>query len=764
MKENQITTVLNSKRDKFLFYFKNFISTRLPGVKADLQGLMKKLTALIKTTGLVLFLYRFFLFYPFAIIYLEVVFKIAVFKTLFNAGLIYMVLYSIPSGLLLYILSTFSKRKINRIISIVLTAGVTLIYLIQIIYYHVFTTFFALFSLNGAGQVLQFWREILMAIGKNIIPIIFLLLPLFFLITFGNKLIPSDKTVWSFKGIIVGIMLSIQILSTFVVLCDDDGELSTRFLYSEAIIPDLSVDKFGLLTTTRLDVKHLLFGFDASGEKSTDDNNTDNNEEYIQEYAGEEIKEYIGEYPKGNLSDAKDGTNLPQSGKTGGGSIKPDINPADEKTVFESNILNIDFDKLIAGESDPQIKAMHKYFKNVKPTNKNEYTGMFKGKNLIFITAEGFSPYAVNKDLTPTLYKMSQEGFQFTDFYTPIWGVSTSDGEFVACNSLVPKSGVWSFYVSGKNHMPFCLGNQLKKLGYGTKAYHNHSYTYYHRDVSHPNMGYDFKAVGHGLNMKKTWPESDVEMIEKTTDEYIGAEPFHTYYMTVSGHLQYTFGGNAMAAKNKAFVKDLPYSEHVKAYLACQIEFDRAMGELISRLEKAGKAEDTLIAISPDHYPYGLTFNEIEELAGHKIEENFELYKGIFLLWSKGMTPVRVDKPCSSMDILPTLSNLLGVDYDSRLLMGGDIFSDATPLVIFSNWSWLTDKARYNSKQRKLIPVDGQTDTSFLQEYKSEISKQVSNKFSYSTKILDKNYYSKLFIQRRTNEDRHINGILSNNY
>ncbi len=747
MKENQITTVLNSKREKFLFYFKNFILTRLPNVKANLQGLMKKITVLLKTTGLVLFLYRFFLFYPLTIIYLEIVFKIALFKTLFNAGFIYILLFSIPAGLLFYILSTFSKRKINRIVSVVLTAGVTLIYLVQIVYYHIFTTFFALFSLNGAGQVLQFWREIFTAIGKNIIPIIFLLLPLAFLIIFGNKLIPSDKTVWSFKGIIIGITLSIQILSTFIVLYDDSGELSTRFLYSEAIIPDLSVDKFGLLTTTRLDVKHLLFGFDATGDKSSDDNNTDDNNEYIQESAGEDSKEYKGGYSQENIGNAKDESNLLQSDKTGGEIIKPGINPTAEKIDFKANILNIDFDKHIAEESDPQIKAMHKYFKNIEPTNKNEYTGKFKGKNLVLITAEGFSPYAVSKDLTPTLYKMSQEGFQFTDFYTPIWGVSTSDGEFVACNSLVPKSGVWSFYVSGKNHMPFCLGNQLRELGYGTKAYHNHSYTYYHRDVSHPNMGYDFKAVGHGLNMEKNWPESDVEMIEKTTDEYLGAEPFHTYYMTVSGHLQYTFGGNAMAAKNKAYVKDLPYSEHVKAYLACQIEFDRAMGELISRLEIAGKAEDTLIAISPDHYPYGLTLNEIEELAGHKIEENFELYKGIFLLWSKGMTAVKVDKPCSSMDILPTLSNLLGVDYDSRLLMGRDILSDAPPLVVFSNWSWLTDKARYNSKQRKLIPVDGQTDTSLLKDYKSQISKQVSNKFAYSTKILDKNYYSKLFIR-----------------
>jgi len=288
------------------------------------------------------------------------------------------------------------------------------------------------------------------------------------------------------------------------------------------------------------------------------------------------------------------------------------------------------------------------------------------------------------------------------------------------------------------------MGNQLKKLGYGTRAYHDHTYTYYSRDISHPNMGYIYKGVGNGLDMTKTWPESDLEMIEKTSDEYIGTTPFHAYYMTVSGHLRYSFDGNSMASKNKELVKALPYSNAVKAYLACNIEFDKAMEELITRLERAGIAEDTVIAISPDHYPYGLTIDEISELAGHPVESNFELYKGVFILWSKGMTPVKVDKPSASMDILPTISNLMGVEYDSRLLMGSDILSDSSPLVIFSNWSWITDKASYNSKERKLLLADGETSATVDKKYTSKIAKQVNNKFNYSTKILETDYYRKL--------------------
>ena len=743
MKINQITTELNNKRERLLEKTKNYLlNYKLPGKLVKLHT-KPKLAEGVGKIGLILHLYRFFLFYPLAIIYMEIVFKISVFETLFNSGLFYMLLFSTSAGLLLYILSTFFKRRVNRIISIIITVSITLIYLVQVVYYQVFTTFFALFSINGAGQVLQFWREILNAMGKNIIPILFLLVPLIFISVFGNKLIPADKTAWSIRGIIVSTALFIQIIATLVVYSANNGELNTRFLYSEAIIPDLSVNRFGMLTTTRLDVKHLIFGFQSAEDGLPEDDDfeaADKTNSSGTDETALSTNNQVGNPSTDSWADKDQNTEQNTRQNT------VQANPQKAENAY--NIMDIDFDGLIAGETDPEIQAMHRYFKKVEPTRKNEYTGMYKGKNLIFITAEGFSPYAVNEELTPTLYKMQQEGFRFTDFYTPIWGVSTSDGEYVACNSLVPKSGVWSFYVSGRNFMPFCMGNQLKKLGYGTKAYHDHTYTYYHRDVSHPNMGYDFKAVGHGLDVKKTWPESDVEMIEKTTGEYLGEAPFHTYYMTVSGHLQYNFGGNAMASKNKALVKDLSYSEHVKAYLACQIELDRAMGELISRLEEAGVAEDTLIAISPDHYPYGLTLDEIGELAGHKVEENFELYKGIFLLWSKGMTPVQIDKPCSSMDILPTLSNLMGVEYDSRLLMGRDILSDAPPLVIFSNWSWLTDKARYNSKLRKLIPADGESEATITKEYKTAIAKQVNGKFTYSTKILDKNYYAEIFKER----------------
>ena len=422
--------------------------------------------------------------------------------------------------------------------------------------------------------------------------------------------------------------------------------------------------------------------------------------------------------------------------------VTPTMIPVDTSP----NIMNIDFAVLAEQEQNSTIKTLHQYFAGVTPTNKNKYTGFFKGYNLIMITAEGFSPYAVREDKTPTLYRLTREGFVFDNFYTALWQTSTSDGEYVAMTGLIPQ-GTRSMYHGRNNLWPFSLGHQFNLLGVKSKAYHNHTYTYYQRNETHTNLGYEWKAKGNGLILPSDgWPGSDLELMEATTGEYVQEEQFHVYYLTVSGHMNYTFAGNAMAAKNRELVRDLPYSEDAKAYLACQIELDKALALLIDRLEEAGVADRTVIALSADHYPYGWERSKLEELAGHAIDPDFEIYKNHFILWSEGMKDnIVIEEPCSSLDILPTLSNLFGLEYDSRLLMGRDILSDAEPLVILSNHSFLTDKVKFNSTTGEVISL---TQGALPENYISNLNKTVNNKFTVSKSILKEDYYRYLFEKR----------------
>lgn len=653
---------------------------------------------MVKMFKNILLLFYFLISYT----YMEIVFRISTTGDVWNKGLMFTLIFMNTFAILFFMICNSFKAKFHKIIGGILLIISALTYSSQIIYFKFFRTFYSLYSAGNASQVLEFANDIWIVTRKNFIWILILLIPAIVLFIFGKKIITSQKIKWNYSLSLIGCIILIHIIGLVTLFFNGREQYSAYDLYFDNTSINLSVSRLGLLTTMRLDLQRQLTGWSPKLKVSMAD--TDNYSEY-------KLKKNIFE------------------------------NKTDEEIKIQYNTMDIDFEDLIAKEKDENIMEIHRYFKDTIPTSKNEYTGKYRGYNLIFITAESFSSYAVNKDLTPTLYKLVNEGYKFTNFYNPLWDVSTTDGEYVACTGLLPKNGVWSLSESSKNYLPFVMGNQLKSLGYKTVAYHNHSYKYYDRHLSHPNMGYEYKGIGNGLNVKKTWPESDIEMMEKSIPEYIDEDPFHAYYMTVSGHMQYNFFGNQIAAKNKKLVKDLDYSTEAKAYIATQIELDKALEYLLDKLEKKGIIDKTLIVLSADHYPYGLKDETINELVGHKVEKNFELYKSSLIIYTDGMEPVTIKKPCSSLDIIPTLSNFLGLEYDSRLLMGTDIFSESDSLVMFLNKSFITDKGKYNSVTGEFISDDYKN---IDKEYIDMISSIVNSKFYYSAKILETDYYAKI--------------------
>ena len=109
------------------------------------------------------------------------------------------------------------------------------------------------------------------------------------------------------------------------------------------------------------------------------------------------------------------------------------------------------------------------------------------------------------------------------------------------------------------------------------------------------------------MKFTSSWPASDLEMMEQSIGDYINSgEQFHAYYMTFSGHMSYDTATNKIAAANYHLVKDLPYSEPTKCYLACNIELDKALAYLLEELEKAGILDKTAIVLAADHHPYSL--------------------------------------------------------------------------------------------------------------------------------------------------------------
>ena len=638
---------------------------------------------------------------------MDICFKFFAFNDLFSLSTVYIILFNSAIAIIMTLLETLFTKIINKILSIIFTLFIIAIYISQFIYFKFYDAIYSIYSLFHGGQVFEFMESIMDVVLRNIVPIIIFILPfILFLILF--KKLDFERKNYKFYIILLPISILLHVLVLFLINSTDKNEVYSSYgLYYNTHVPKLTVKDFGVLTEMRLDLKRTIFGF--------------NEKIVIQKEEQEEV--------------------------------------VIEKEV-KYHVIDIDFDKLIENENDKSIKEMHEYFNSIMPLEENDYTGMFKGKNLIVFVAEAFSPMAVNKELTPTLYKLYEEGFQFTNFYTPVFYVSTSDGEYTSLQSLLPKNGTWSMSVSSDHYLPFVYGNLFKKYGYNTRAYHDGWSTYYNRHLSHPNMGYTYKACGNGLNINcNIWPQSDIEMIEKSVDDYINEDHFMTYYLTVSGHLRYTYMGNRMASKNKKYVIDMPYSEPIQAYLATQIELDRAIEVLIEKLKEAGKLDDTVIAISADHYPYGLEKEDIVSYADYVEDAKYDIHKNTFLLWNSKMeNSIKVTKYASSLDILPTVLNLFGLKYDSRLLMGNDILSDKEGIVIFNDRSWISSYGKFNmeiynktSKKsdedflKAFTPSDNNnmSDEDTIKYIKKTVN-TVYNKFIMSTRILDKDYYRKI--------------------
>jgi len=409
--------------------------------------------------------------------------------------------------------------------------------------------------------------------------------------------------------------------------------------------------------------------------------------------------------------------------------------------VGKVNGFNINFDSLIERDADDNgMVQLHEYFASLAPSGQNEKTGIFKGYNLITISAEALTRYAIDPELTPTLYMMQHEGVYFSNFYS-IAGGGTIGGEVSLITGLLPRGGQTWCENAAKKSLPFSFASQFKALGIQPYAYHNGSYTYYKRNELFPDLGYDFRARGHGLDFQGPgWHISDKLMIELSIDQYIDMDRFCVHYMTIGGHSPYSFEGNSVAYWNRDAVKHLPYSSEVRAYLATQLELEYAMAYLLERLEEKGIAERTLIAMTADHYPYGLAPGEISELAGHSLNPAFGIHENACIIYAKGMEPAVVEAPAYVPDIVPTVLNLLGMRFDSRFFLGRDVFSDALPLVSLGN-GFLTDAGYYDRGRGRFVPNEG---VEVPDGYVSAISTIADMRRSAEERVLRLDYFARI--------------------
>jgi len=161
----------------------------------------------------------------------------------------------------------------------------------------------------------------------------------------------------------------------------------------------------------------------------------------------------------------------------------------------------------------------------------------------------------------------------------------------------------------------------------------------------------------------------------------------------------------------------------------------------------AGEFENTVIVMLADHYPYGLSKSQIAEIIDHELGD-YEIEKTPLVIYNPEMTSKSFTEYSSYINLVPTIANLMNLDYDPRLYMGSDLLSeDYESMVVFADGSWKNEKAYYNASTSKIKYYGEELYTS---EEIQEINNKVSLKIQMSSTAIKNNYFN--YLEKKLDE------------
>ena len=325
----------------------------------------------------------------------------------------------------------------------------------------------------------------------------------------------------------------------------------------------------------------------------------------------------------------------------------------------------------------------------------NDYTGLLAGKNVIMVQLEAMDTWLVDPDYMPTLARLKEESLSFRNHYTPAYiTAGTFNTEFMVNTSLLPATGGIPTTVYSQNGFPYSLANLFKEAGYRANSFHNSEGDVYDRGVVHPNLGYE-KYTG-GMEMQMENVQMDRYLINGF-DDMISDDPFFTFVITYSCHGPYgthnaIYQGNAEQARAKAKRTDGNYVFAV----AGAMETERFISALMENLEASGHLDDTALVFYADHYDYYMLDDNLQmEIKG--VDTMNMLQHTDFFVWSQDIAAEQVDKVTTSLDVLPTLANLFGLDTSGAFLAGHDGLGDQGGYVFFADGSWYDGETYWDS-------------------------------------------------------------------
>ena len=674
-------------------------------------------------------------FKPFCLLFsvsflIEIIFKLIMNLPLIDWSLLRITIGLIIINIIISIIVSFSKPKVTNIFIILFSFFITAYSIAQAGFYNYFGTFMSFATSSQAKAVGSFVADFINSFKPQywllLIPFILLIIYYIFIerqlniIISNNEINYLDKIkgkkakaeyldnqkkqnsknlrIITFISFILIIVLTILYGATLTLpfMQNKLQMIPNKVLFKNPTMPNIAVGQFGVEGFGFIDLKTILFADDepdtvlaVTSENNDSSDTTDNYTRVIDDTAWNEVND---------------------------------------------------------SETDKDYQTLNSYFISKDITFKNDYTGIFEGKNLIVIMMESGSNVITDyPEYFPNINKLYNEGWSWTNSFSPRNACSTGNNEMTGLTSLYTINRNCTANIYKDNTYYEAMFNLFNNQGYYTSSYHDYTDHFYYRHTIHPNMGSQKFYGANDLNITlgdtyQPWP-SDVEFISKSTPNYLNKNKYMTWLTTVSSHMTY-----AKSSVTGDMYLDLFNNESwdtsAKRYMSKLKILDNAVGELLNELTAAGKLDDTVIALYADHYPYGLATSSFQSLAKYDVSENGDIDRTPFIIYNPELTPTKYNEYTSYINILPTIANLFNLNYDPRLYGGIDLLSSEYPNVVaFADGSWRSDIAYYDATSGS---INYTSDATYTNDEIIAINNSISNEISMDNLAIKKDYFTYL--------------------
>ena len=387
------------------------------------------------------------------------------------------------------------------------------------------------------------------------------------------------------------------------------------------------------------------------------------------------------------------------------------------------------FRDLTKEKNNNEVEEINNYINNLNyELEVNEYTNIFKDKNVIMIMLESIDSWLVNEEIMPTLTNIKNTGINFTNRYSPSFGSgSTINTEFASLTSLYASVTNKPIYLYDDNNFDYSLPNLFKNNGYSVNSVHMNTGSFYNRENFHLTLGFENHYALSDL-IDNTNFEYDTNLI-KNNDSYnyiINKDNnFLTFITTYSAHVPYI--NNQLCNNLDTEQFKIKNDEETTCLRALANETDNFLKLLIESLKKDNLLDDTILVLYTDHYAYGYSDTSIwTNIKDTKLSQNTT-----FVIWNNNIEHKNIDTFCDTVDIPVTLFNMFGINYNPNIYMGTDIFSkNHENFAYFNDYSWINKDIYYTGNK-----------TNYDINIIKDISNKVNNKIKTNEKIINSNYY-----------------------